>query len=66
MIEEDHDIIDIEEVIREMNEEPEEVLAEPVSSRGITRTYQLTCLSVISFVMQLSIGFQEKAILLIM
>ena len=63
MIEEDHDIIDIEEVIREMNDEPEEVLPEPVSSGGMTRTCQLTFPAVISFVMRLLIAFQEEAML---
>ena len=53
MIEEDHGIIDIEEVIREMDEEPDEVLPQPVSSRGITRTCPFTYLSVIVFVMKL-------------
>ena len=38
MIEDDHDIIDIEEVVREMNAEPKEVLPEPVSSSGRRRT----------------------------
>ena len=53
MIDEDHGIIDIEEVIRAMDEEPEEVLPEPVSSCGMTRTCSLTYLTVISFVMKL-------------
>ena len=57
MIEEDHGIIDIEEVIREMDEEPDEVLPEPVSSRGVTRTSPVTHLTVISFVM---IFFKKK------
>ena len=34
MIEDEHDIIDIEEVIKEMNEEPREVEPEAVSSDG--------------------------------
>ena len=38
ILEDDHDIIDIEEVVREMNEEPREVQPEAVSSFGITRT----------------------------
>ena len=42
MIEDEHDIIDIEEVIKEMNEEPREVEPEAVSSDGdaIRRTLQ--------------------------
>ena len=64
MIEKDHGIIDIEEVIRELNEEPEEILPEPVSGRGMTRTCPLTNLAVISFVMKLWICFQSEAILL--
>ena len=39
MIEEDHDIINIEEVVREMNEEPREVMPEPVSSFASSRTF---------------------------
>ena len=42
MIEDEQDIIDIEEVIKEMNEEPREVEPEAVSSDGdaIRRTLQ--------------------------
>ena len=43
MIEGDHDIIDIDEVVREMNEEPSEVLPEPVSSSGRRRTSSSDC-----------------------
>ena len=43
MIDDDHDIIDIEEVVREMNEEPSEVLPEPVSSFGRRRTSSSDC-----------------------
>ena len=43
MIEDDHNIIDIEEVVREMNQEPEEVQPEPVSSFGRTRTLGDIC-----------------------
>eukprot|EP00090_Calanus_glacialis_P007792 TRINITY_DN16240_c0_g1_i4.p1 TRINITY_DN16240_c0_g1~~TRINITY_DN16240_c0_g1_i4.p1 ORF type:complete len:178 (-),score=20.97 TRINITY_DN16240_c0_g1_i4:348-881(-) len=38
MIEDDHDIIDIEEVVREMNQEPADVQPEAVSSFGKLRT----------------------------
>ena len=38
MIEDDHDIIDIEEVVREMNQEPADVQPEAVSSFGKPRT----------------------------
>ena len=43
MIEDDHDIIDIEEVVREMNQEPPEVQPEAVSSFGRTRTFCDIC-----------------------
>ena len=43
MIEDDHDIIDIEEVVREMNTEPREVQPEPVSSFGRQRTFYDHC-----------------------
>ena len=38
ILEDDHDIIDIEEVIKEMNQEPREVEPEAVSSDGVRRT----------------------------
>ena len=38
IIEDEHDIIDIEEVIKEMNEEPREVQPEAVSSKAGRRT----------------------------
>ena len=37
ILEDDHDIIDIEEVIKEMNQEPREVEPEAVSSDGARR-----------------------------
>ena len=43
MIEDDHDIIDIEEVVREMNQDPPEVQPEAVSSFGRTRTFCDIC-----------------------
>ena len=53
MIEEDHGVIDIEEVVRELNEEPEEVLPEPVSSLASTRDFVTSSLAVIIFVINL-------------
>ena len=61
MIEEDHGVIDIEEVVRELNEEPEEVLPEPVSSLGSSRDFVTIFLAVIIYVINLhDVGLHSR------
>ena len=57
ILEDDHDIIDIEEVIKEMNQEPREVEPEAVSSDGIRRT--MSDMSAVLYVMFATIQYSS-------
>ena len=58
ILEDDHDIIDIEEVIKEMNQEPREVEPEAVSSDGARRR-TMSDMSAVLYVMFATIQYSS-------